>query len=215
MRIVTLGLVALLVACGESAPSQAGTSGQNGAAGAAGATGEQGPPGPEGPAGPPGPMGKPGPAGEPGPPGEAGFTSGSRLRARTLTAADGARQSAGWYDSELGLECQPVISSDGRQRCIPLAGQAFTGSLFSDAGCQTRLGYMVAGCDEPRFAFSSGGDTCPARYMLWEVAGRHTGTVYSGSPANCVEATTTPYTTYRLGEGVRPDTFVEVETVID
>lgn len=48
-----------------------------------------------------------------------GYESGSRLKARTIVGSDGSRSPAGWYDSQLEVECTWRLASDGKQRCMP------------------------------------------------------------------------------------------------
>jgi hypothetical protein len=68
-----------------------------------------------------------------------GFASGSRLRARTLVGADGSRQPAGWFDTQLETECTWRAAGDGQTRCIPVAVST---SLFADAECTTPVVHL-------------------------------------------------------------------------
>lgn len=45
--------------------------------------------------------------------------SGSRLKVRYWEGADGSRLPVGLYDTELGLDCEPMLTSDGVYRCLP------------------------------------------------------------------------------------------------
>lgn len=77
--------------------------------------GPEGPPGPAGEAGPTGPIGPAGKDGAPGKDGAAADTvnrSGTRLKARYLATADGARQLVGFRDLDLGERCTFTPGSD-------------------------------------------------------------------------------------------------------
>src|SRR5262249_36764419 len=47
----------------------------------------------------------------------AAAVSGSRLRAKYLTTADGARQFVGWYDSQRKEDCSFDVAEDGQMHC--------------------------------------------------------------------------------------------------
>lgn len=46
--------------------------------------------------------------------------SGSRLKVRHWTGADGSRLPVGLYDAELGVDCAPRMAADGKVRCLPV-----------------------------------------------------------------------------------------------
>jgi hypothetical protein len=45
--------------------------------------------------------------------------SGTRIKARMLSTADGAKMRVGWFDSSLGMPCSFAHAGDGKLRCIP------------------------------------------------------------------------------------------------
>jgi hypothetical protein len=45
--------------------------------------------------------------------------SGTRLHAKVGTTVDGASWVAGWYDTQLGIDCAFQVASDGLTRCMP------------------------------------------------------------------------------------------------
>src|SRR5262245_38288793 len=63
--------------------------------------------------GPPGPPGEQGPRGQQGPTGPAFTLSGTRLRAKVMTSADGAREFIGWYDNVRAEPCSFELAADG------------------------------------------------------------------------------------------------------
>lgn len=63
---------------------------------------------------------------------EKGYASGSRLKARKLTGADGSEQYIGWYDSERGENCSFRVAADGVTRCLPEAREA---NYWLDSSC--------------------------------------------------------------------------------
>ena len=95
-----------------------GPAGPPGEAGPPGATGSQGPAGASGPQGPQGDSGPAGAQGEVGPVGPASFQSGARLKAKWFVAGDGARHFSHWFDTQLGIPCMFVRTTDGVLRCV-------------------------------------------------------------------------------------------------
>jgi hypothetical protein len=92
-----------------------------------------------------------GPAGKDG---AGAASSGSRLKVRYRLGEDGSREPipGGWWDSQLQVECSFQLSSDGIDRCLPLAMMIISGATaphYSDATCTHQvLEYFppVAGC---------------------------------------------------------------------
>lgn len=75
------------------------------------------------------------------------YQSGSRIRARTLSTPDGARQFLGWWDMELGIACGFSDSGDGITRCLP-QDVMWAFYDYADAGC-TQLLASRTSCAEP------------------------------------------------------------------
>jgi hypothetical protein len=73
--------------------------------------------------------------------GDADIVSGSRIRARLLTTADGLQLRTGLHDSERNEPCSFKPGPDGKLRCIPNVTQQLYGQFY----------YLDAGCNEPLF----------------------------------------------------------------
>jgi hypothetical protein len=61
--------------------------------------------------------------------------NGSRIKARTLSTADGARVPMGWRDTMLDFDCAFMLAPDGKFRCLPATNYQNTG-YFADAQCK-------------------------------------------------------------------------------
>lgn len=115
------------------------------------------------------------------------FRSGARLRAEVLADAAGTRAFSRWLDSELGLTCQFLRSSDGEVRCLPAAALGYSAYreptvAFADPECTRELGFVIDGakfwvgyplpgepCDEPRFPVRNVGALVPAEASQYRV----------------------------------------------
>lgn len=81
--------------------------------------------------------------GLPGPDGSTGkqtqdlYQSGSRLKARMLVTADGAKSFNGWRDTKRGENCTFAPTTDGKTRCIPTgcAGATISSRMYADENC--------------------------------------------------------------------------------
>ena len=139
------------------------------------------------------------------------YQSGSRLKLKVLTTADGAKAFQGWYDTQLGLDCQFVTASDGQLRCLPI-GTAYVGSFYADGNCTTRLAYATcAGATPPAYAYATAaaGSSCAAAYHVYAVAGAYSGTVWAGSPGACTMTTPPPgYSLFTVGGEAAASSFV-------
>lgn len=72
------------------------------------------------------------------------WKSGSRLKVRVVDLPDGTHVFDGIIDSELALECTPLLAEDGRVRCLPATG-AISGGVSrggSDEIACVRIGTM-------------------------------------------------------------------------
>ena len=78
-------------------------------------------------------------------------TSGSRLKAKFMKAADGARAPIPniWFDSQRNEDCSFRQAADGTQRCMPNS-YAFL-LYYSDAACTAPIVYTSAGCTPPPY----------------------------------------------------------------
>lgn len=104
-----------------------------------------------------------------------GYESGTRIKERYLTGADGSRVHYGWYDTEKEVECiwRPV---SGGIRCIPL-GLSFA-NYYGDAACTQRLALaqtcsqapayavQITACNDDANVFPVGAQITPALFYL-------------------------------------------------
>lgn len=88
--------------------------------------------------------------------------SGSRLQARGY-AADGIFVLEGLYDSELGLMCEPSITSDGTARCVPRDSIPLGPYAdWEDGGPD----YLDDGCSKPVVTIRKSSCSDPARVVV-------------------------------------------------
>ncbi|MDY0059881.1 MAG: hypothetical protein RBU45_08735 [Myxococcota bacterium] len=80
------------------------------------------------------------------------YKSGTRLKAIVGRTPDGSQAWLGWWDSELGIECIFMATSDGKERCLP-ANQYYI-AYFSDENCYNLIVpfFLVnAQCKPPKY----------------------------------------------------------------
>jgi hypothetical protein len=142
--------------------------------------------------------------------------SGSRLKAKYVFSADGAKQFYGWYDSQRAEDCTFQNASDGKMRCLPSGA---SGSYYADASCAAALLMVAKG--QPCSAkyttiYKLTADTCQPQIQVrvW-LMGQKTipQTVYSLSGSTCTGMSATSlvptYDFYAAGAEVPPSSFVE------
>lgn len=197
------------------------TEGGEGAKGAQGAPGE---PGPMGPPGPKGEKGDKGDRGEPGPPGPGEVSkSGSRLvyRSVRLRGADGSEyvRSGTFFDTELGVECEPARAADGVIRCIPTGPRTvvlnFAMANYADPACTVRVFPQPVGegCEETLYFLQRRTTQCTEEHTVYR-AGDVAETVYylDFVEGGCRPQAVNGSTMYRfLGEEVPPEEMVAFE----
>ena len=139
------------------------------------------------------------------------FTAGTRLKVRTLTSDDGAKQQIGFFDSEVGVACTFGLASDGTQRCMPITQATLTTNFFGDISCTTRV--AISGCaDVPAFARESVG-TCGAA-DFYQVTGAHSGGVYVLNGPTCSAVAAPPVGAFDIGPAIPASTWMKaVESV--
>lgn len=150
---------------------------------------------------------------------DAQTTSGTRIKAKWLVTADGARQPNGWYDSMRKEDCGFSPASDGKTRCLPVSSPYHT-VVFSDGACTQPIGRSLSpvvdgGCPAPtaKYALHVDYSSCPtvASYRLFSVgsAAAAPSAAYDRSTGPCA-VTTVPagYAWFALTE-VAPAEFVE------
>jgi hypothetical protein len=145
--------------------------------------------------------------------------SGGRLKTRVITTSDGAKQFAGFKDTQRGENCTFQQTMDGKLRCVPEAAPALVfdpkaGGYFSEAGCQTAVVVVVEGCAAPKYAVlaqRASWDSCGTLGVrVFQVGTRFVGTLYKSTSAGCVSAGSVPtgYQAYLAGT-VAPEELVE------
>lgn len=156
-------------------------------------------------------------------------TSGSRIKLRrtTNTGSDGTRYEEPWlsyYDSTLGVSCQVLTTTDGKQRCVPLpSASANVATRFADGSCTVRLALMRETCNAPTYAYGSddtaktqcegtGIEVARSTYRFYRLSGAHTGKEYAKDTQGVCKATaaTEGYRPYLLGAEMQPSEFVEL-----
>lgn len=144
------------------------------------------------------------------------YASGPRLKRRIITGSDGSKDFAGWYDSQLGVNCAWGVAEDGTKRCLPDAWDLSGYQAFSDANCTMPLAFIkdpAPACIPGTTAFQRIGwgslDSCgpapmggvangtvPAWRLVRFTAGvPYTGTVwsFSGATGSLCRTYTTPF----------------------
>jgi len=153
------------------------------------------------------------------------WVSGTRLRARVQTSADGAKAFYGWYDSQLHVNCNPAVAGDGQERCLPATQINITDSFYADTGCTIRLGWSLltytGACSTTLGLRQEQTSVCgeyglPTFQTHLYAVTTFAGTVYSKSGTSCTANTNTtqyPYTTYafyQVGAEQPPTTYAAI-----
>lgn len=139
-----------------------------------------------------------------------GTKDGTRLKARYYVAEDGARQFAGWYDTQRGEDCAFQIASDGKRRCLP-AARVNGGTYYADSACTQPLALGSAGCTGGGGYASVGeyvGACVEYRTRLYPILGPFSGKPYYKSGGLCVQSSIEAENLMRLGAEVPPSSFV-------
>lgn len=205
----------LMLACAAAGCGIPGADGADGAPGAPGADGAEGPPGPQGPPGEPGPAG---PKGDPGSGGGA-WASGTRLKLRRYTSADGASQPVGdFFDLDLNEPCSLALAGDGKRRCLPGARAGVPGLRFADPNCSTPIAILSTMCPPPHFALVPRSlDTCGGDYTFDAypiVIALDLDFLYHLDNGECVGQPSFG-ATYQIGIASDPQIFAEMALVKD
>lgn len=157
-------------------------------------------------------------------------TSGTRLKAKVTTGADGSQlfDSETLHDATLDADCTFHKSSDGAQRCLPIVGpnafNDFGKNAFTDDQCTQRVVFVPAspgGCTQvvPKYVYEFvAAPVCGATeaelgirvYQTLGLAGSITGTYLKNAQGNCVQTVLSlPDTVpYELTAEIAPTTFV-------
>lgn len=148
---------------------------------------------------------------------QAGYTSGTRLKARTLTGADGSQQLVGWYDSGRGENCTFRLAGDGTMRCLPDA-TAVGVIAFADAGCTVPVAIIRKGAANtaPPPAYVGSLDPTTGQLRVY-ATGVVTGSLYLGNPLSCVQSglNNSTETAYASGNELAASNFVSATEAHD
>jgi hypothetical protein len=139
------------------------------------------------------------------------WESGTRLKAVSYAGADGSVVPAqSMRDTLLNADCYFGLAADGQMRCIPLATNVSMGSVFKDSGCSQPLAVKVCNTGAPApFAYQSVTLGCQTGYRFFPVLAVYSGSLFTGSPANCNPTSAQPlFTYYDLGPEAPSSTFV-------
>ncbi|WP_437802472.1 hypothetical protein [Sorangium sp. So ce693] len=153
--------------------------------------------------------------------------SGSRLKARYRTTADGAKayDPFRWFDSERRETCFFYIAGDGRERCLPGIGDGaaiYQPNIFADAGCTQAVALStIKGCTA-KYAYQTfqATTTCEssAGFRLFSVGARLNPTsIYAvDSTGACkAQAPTATFDYFPLGDEIPPSSFVAATWSVD
>ncbi len=159
-------------------------------------------------------------------------TSGTRLKAQWYVGSDGSKAQAGWYDSQLQVNCGFETASDGTTRCLPqptpfaaTAAEpvvAATGVYYADSACTEPVAGAYAAC-QPQYAYLGTYGTCgQVSYTIYsigeQVSSYYTGGALADGGKTCsTTATAVPagYAYFTLGVVVPPSTFVQATLQTD
>jgi len=191
----------------------------------------------EGPQGPEGPQGHQGPPGAAADAGTGSSSSGSRLKLRFYSGADGSRSvlktTAGsqggapviqdvFEDTQFNTRCTALNAADDRMRCLPFAEILVRFNVYADSQCTVPLfipgGQSTPG-QTPRFILqdiSSGFELPPKpRFQVSNVGSEHFGSIYQqgtptpgGIPCN-LGTRSQLYRYYVAGTEIPASSFVE------
>ena len=130
---------------------------------------------------------------------------------------------AGWYDSELQVDCSFELAADQELHCLPLQVAGGVWSAFSDETCSVRTSFVALDACAPELP----------TFTRWPVSGscpRQTDVVPLGAAlaaealpplwqersAGCVpEVPPAAYTYLPVGDALQPDMFVRAEPRIE
>jgi hypothetical protein len=146
--------------------------------------------------------------------------SGSRIKAKVLTAEDGTKTNYGFHDTQRDEDCS-FQQVDGRYRCLPTTTATVRVDLFTDSACKKGIAVATKGCAKPKVA-SRQEDYCPTTgyttSKFYGVGVRVTSAIiYSKNETSgeCTQADSTSYSTasdlYTLSDAISLDEFVAAD----
>lgn len=109
------------------------------------------------------------------------YQSGTRIKARMLVTADGAKSFVGWRDTQLGVDCVFAKASDGKMRCLPFGNWTTSSIAYGDSGCTSPVA-MFGGCSDPTWVGVVDATSCSSgKVAIYEVSGEFTGSLFDKS----------------------------------
>lgn len=147
----------------------------------------------------------------------------SRLRSRSVAASEKhITGSSEWFDEELGVKCEIMLTGDGQRRCVPLGSSFGSGVFYADAACTIEL-YTAGqracpGTSDVDYAVYTDTDWDDELGRCWTradrvlVLQRHDGSVYRSTP-DCTEVDA-PEFTFQLVRDLAPAELAQVELLI-
>jgi len=118
--------------------------------------------------------------------------SGTRLKLQYYAGADGSKQTAGMFDSQLNVQCYFGKASDGTTRCLPSPSSttvtAYAESFYSDVSCSQALGETTGPCSQTPTVISvtaTNNSTCTTTVTNYQAGPAFTGPIYQSSSSGC------------------------------
>lgn len=138
-----------------------------------------------------------------------GTKDGSRLKARYYVADDGARQFAGWFDTQRGEECTFQLAGDGKRRCLPTPQTLGTLSYYQDAECTQPIVSGTCGTGYVGIWDIAMGCANGSRLRVYANLGAYTGTyIYLRSGSACTAFARGDASFVRVGTEIPASSFV-------
>ncbi len=158
------------------------------------------------------------------------YKSGSRIKAKVLTTADGSQAFLGWYDNELEMDCYVFDlyrTDDGKLRYLPASKLQLpsTNNFFGDSNCKQKIHYTgvlkECGMIPEWIAITTSPEPCNSQYRMtfYRHSQQFPGSkIYKlGSDDECSDVTDL-YSSYiflaSLGERVDPGIFAEATALV-
>jgi|CXWL01.1.fsa_nt_gi hypothetical protein len=137
--------------------------------------------------------------------------SGTRLKARWVTSADGLKTFQGWKDSARGEDCGWNFTGDGVLRCLPYTNLTDYGDVFSDAACtQAAVLAYTATCVTYSTIRKVDSTVCPATTRFFARGAQVSAAVYyrKSSGGTCTSyAISADQQLWRVGAELGPGSF--------
>lgn len=163
---------------------------------------------------------------DPVPPAHADTISGSRLKARTWSGADGSRiwVPERFYDSTMLSDCKPKLAADGVLRCLPAiyyGGANYTPyAIYADASCTIHVVLERTCVSAPVYGVTGGPDEdydigCFSGSRVYRI-GPALDRVYTNESGSCLVMTPAPLMSYyALGDEIPSSEFVEMTAQVE